>query len=142
MPQRAYEARALGVHSATPTMTAARPAPDAVLLPVGFDPYRRFSRRFEEAVRSIAPQVQDVGIDGVHAQVSSIDGDAAAKLLAKLASDMNTPDGVTVLTMADGPTRIRPMPARKVNDIGCKVTARLASLGIDTVGQIAARDPA
>jgi len=161
-----YEARAFGVHSAMPTMKAARLAPDAVLLPVDFELYRRFSQLFKDAVRTIAPQVQDVGIDEVYADVSSIDGDAQAiaqriraavreasgltcsvgiapnKLLAKLASDMNKPDGVTVLTMADVPTRIWPMPSRKVNGIGPKAAARLASLGIDTVGQIAARDPA
>ena len=161
-----YEARALGVHSAMPTMKAARLAPDAVLLPADFELYRRFSRLFKDAVRSIAPQVQDVGIDEVYADVSSIDADAETiaqriraavreasgltcsvgiapnKLLAKLASDMDKPDGLTVLTMADVPSRIWPMPARKVNGIGPKAAEKLASLGIGTVGEIAARDPA
>ena len=161
-----YEARALGVFSAMPTMKAARLAPDAVLLPVDFDLYRRFSRLFKDAVRSVAPEMQDVGIDEVYADLTTIDGESEAlarrikaavhaatgltcsvgvapnKLLAKLSSEMNKPDGVTVLTMADVPTRIWPMPARKINGIGPKASERLATLGIATVGELAARDEA
>jgi DNA polymerase-4 len=161
-----YEARALGVHSAMPTMKAARLAPDAVLLPVDIERYRHYSRRFKEAVRSVAPEVQDVGIDEVYADVSSLAGEAQAiarriqgavreataltcsvgiapnKLLAKLSSEMDKPGGVTVLTMADVPRRLWPMPARQINGIGPKASARLASLGIATVGELAARDEA
>src|SRR5881394_1444871 len=58
-----YEARALGVHSAMGLMKAARLAPDAWLLPTDFDTYRQYSRRFKAAVREIAPQVEESGID-------------------------------------------------------------------------------
>src|SRR5512145_969852 len=54
-----YEARALGVGSAMGLMKAAQRAPEAVLLPVDFDRYRLYSRRFKEAVRAIAPKIQD-----------------------------------------------------------------------------------
>ena len=50
-----YAARAFGVHSGLGLMKAAALAPDAVLLPVDFDEYRKYSRRFKEAVRAIAP---------------------------------------------------------------------------------------
>ena len=58
-----YEARALGVHSGMGLMKAAQLAPDALLLPADFDRYRLYSRRFKDAVRTLAPQVEDRGID-------------------------------------------------------------------------------
>jgi DNA polymerase IV len=159
-----YEARALGVHSGMPSMKAARLAPDAVLLPVNFELYRRYSRMFKDAVRSISAVIQDVGIDEVYADVTELCDDshtiadrlksavraatgltcsvgiAPNKLLAKLSSDMQKPDGITVLTMLDLPSRIWPMQARRINGIGPKAAAKLESLGILTIGEIAARD--
>ncbi len=161
-----YEARAFGIHSGMPTMKAARLAPDAVLLPVNFDLYRKYSRLFKDAVRSVSPVIQDIGIDEVYTDVTALEGDsddiarrlkaavfdataltcsvgiAPNKLLAKLSSDMQKPAGITVLTMADVPSRIWPLQARRVNGIGPKAAARLATLGITTIGQIAARDEA
>jgi DNA polymerase-4 len=67
-------------------------------------------------------------------------GVAPNKLLAKLSSDMNKPDGVTVLTMEDVPARVWPLPARRINGIGPKAAGKLTSLGISTIGEIAARD--
>ena len=64
------------------------------------------------------------------------------KLLAKIASELDKPDGLTVLTAADVPARIWPLPVRRINGIGPKAAGRLASLGITTVGQLAAQDPA
>jgi len=159
-----YEARALGVHSGMPSMKAARLAPDAFLLPVDVDLYRRFSRLFKDAVRSISPVIQDVGIDEVYADLTPLEGESSAialrikaavleatgltcsigiapnKLLAKLSSDMNKPDGVTVLGMEDVPARVWPMPARRINGIGPKANEKLAALGISTIGEIAACD--
>jgi nucleotidyltransferase/DNA polymerase involved in DNA repair len=65
---------------------------------------------------------------------------APNKLLAKIRSDMDKPDGLTLLTPADIPTRIWPLSLRKVNGIGPKATERLATLGIATVGDLAAAD--
>jgi DNA polymerase-4 len=64
------------------------------------------------------------------------------KLLSKIASELDKPDGLTVLTMADVPLRIWPLAVRKINGIGPKAGARLVSLGIRTIGELAARDRA
>src|SRR5947209_7683748 len=67
-----YEARALGVHSAMGLMKAARLAPDAWLLPTDFDTYRQYSRRFKAAVREIAPQVEESGIDEIYIDLTDV----------------------------------------------------------------------
>ncbi|MFM0395570.1 DNA polymerase IV [Paraburkholderia phytofirmans] len=157
-----YEARALGVHSGMPTMQAARLAPDAILLPVNFDLYRTYSRLFKDAIRSVSPTIEDVGIDEVYADLSLLNDDseqiarklksavfeatnltcsvgiAPNKLLAKLCSDIQKPDGITILRLEDLQARIWPMAARKINGIGPKANAKLTSLGITTIGEIAA----
>jgi DNA polymerase-4 len=165
-----YEARALGVFSAMGTMKAAQLAPDAVLLPVDFDEYRRYSRLFKAAVRAIAPVVEDRGIDEIYIDLTDLPGaslDAGAsaarrlkqavrdatgltcsigvtpnKLLSKLASELDKPDGLTLLDPAGIPARIWPLPARKLNGIGPKASEKLAHLGLHTLGDIAAADPA
>ena len=157
-----YEARALGVHSGMPTMKAARLAPDAILLPVNFDLYRKYSNLFKEAIRSVSPIIESAGIDEVYADISFLDDESTAiayrlkaavfeatkltcsvgiapnKLLAKLSSDMQKPDGFTILKMEDLPSRVWPMAVAKINGIGPKANAKLASLGITTIGEVAA----
>jgi DNA polymerase IV len=64
------------------------------------------------------------------------------KLLAKIASELDKPDGLTVLTEADIPGRIWPLPVRRINGIGPKAGAKLADLGIRTIGELAATDRA
>lgn len=165
-----YEARALGVFSAMGTMKAAQLAPEAILLPVDFDEYRRYSRMFKAAVREIAPKVEDRGIDEIYIDLTEVPGaldDAGLgvgrrlkqavfaatgltcsigitpnKLLSKLCSELDKPDGLTLLGFEDIPARIWPLAARKVNGIGPKASERLAGLGLHTVGDIAAADPA
>src|SRR5262245_17007996 len=81
-----YEARAFGVHSGMALMRAAKKAPDALLLPADSDEYRRYSRAFKEAVRAIAPEVEDRGIDEIYVDLSALvaSGDwARAKELAQ-----------------------------------------------------------
>jgi DNA polymerase-4 len=176
-----YEARALGVHSAMGLMKAARLAPDAWLLPTDFDAYRRCSRQFKDAVRAIAPQVEESGIDEIYVDLTEIDvpprslaadEDATAagararrvaqaikdavrqatglscsigvtpnKLLSKIASELDKPDGLTVLSADDVPARVWPLPARKINGVGPKTAARLEALGIGTIGELARADP-
>ncbi len=61
-----YEARALGVHSGMGLMKAAQLAPGALLLPADFDEYRRYSRMFKDAVRTLAAEIEDRGIDEIY----------------------------------------------------------------------------
>lgn len=159
-----YEARALGVFSAMGMMKAAQLAPDAVLLPVDFDSYRHYSRLFKKAVAGIAPLIEDRGIDEIYIDLSEHEeetralatriknavneatglscsiGVAPNKLLAKICSDLEKPNGLTILTMADVPTRIWPLPARKINGIGPKAAEKLTALGILTIGDLARTD--
>src|SRR5436309_4036992 len=165
-----YEARALGAHSGMGVMKAAQLAPQAVLLPVDFEQYRKYSRLFKAAVRSIAPLVEDRGIDEIYLDLTDLPGaqhdggrtvaqalkravrDATGlgcsigvtpnKLLSKICSDLDKPDGLTVLGHADIPARIWPLPAKKINGIGPKATEKLAGFGIHTIGELAAADPA
>ncbi len=74
-----YEARALGVFSGMGLMKAAKLAPDAVLLPADFDAYRRHSRIFKDAVRAIAPQVEDRGIDEIYIDLTELVAERAAE---------------------------------------------------------------
>ncbi|MCW7538676.1 DNA polymerase IV [Aquabacterium sp. A7-Y] len=171
-----YEARALGVHSGMGLMKAAALAPEAVLLPVDFDEYRRYSRLFKAAVTAIAPHMEDRGIDEIYLDLGELPGvrDAVGddplggvravaqsikdavraatglscsiavtpnKLLSKLGSDLDKPDGLTLVTEADIPTRIWPLPAKRINGIGPKANEKLAALGIHTIGELAAADP-
>ena len=170
-----YAARDLGVHSGMGLMKAALRAPQAVLLPVDFEQYRVYSRRFKAAVAEVASVIEDRGIDEIYIDLSEHPGaqDAVGhdplggvravaldiknnvkrctglncsigvtpnKLLSKIASDLDKPDGLTILTMDDLASRIWPLPVRRINGIGPKAGAQLAALGLETVGQIAAQD--
>ena len=74
-----YEARALGVNSGMGLMKAAKLAPDALLLPADFDEYRRLSRLFKEAVRALAPEIEDRGIDEIYIDITRLVEDSAAE---------------------------------------------------------------
>jgi DNA polymerase-4 len=170
-----YAARDLGVHSGMGLMKAALRAPQAVLLPVDFDQYRAYSRRFKAAVAEVAPVIEDRGIDEIYIDLTEQPGaqDAVGhdphggvraialdiknnvrratglscsigvtpnKLLSKIASDLDKPDGLALLTHEDVPERIWPLPVRRINGIGPKASARLDALGIHTIGELAGRE--
>lgn len=159
-----YEARALGVFSAMGTMKAAKLAPNAILLPADFEAYRRYSSAFKKAVAEIAPLIEDRGIDEIYIDLSHHTENtfelasrikqlvreatqltcsicvAENKLLAKIGSELDKPDGLTILTRADIPTRIWPLPVGKVNGVGPKTAARLNELNILTIGDLARTD--
>ncbi len=82
--------------------------------------------------------------DAVHVAtgLSCSMGIAANKLLAKIASDLDKPDGLTVVTPSQVATRVWPLPARKINGIGPKAAAKLEALGVHTIGELARADPA
>lgn len=69
-------------------------------------------------------------------------GVAPNKLIAKMASEFNKPKGISVVTEGDLQTLIWPLPCRKINGIGPKTDAKLQALGIATIGELAAREPA
>lgn len=160
-----YEARALGVHSGMGLMKAAALAPEAILLPAHFEAYSKASRAFKAAVAEITPFIEDRGIDEIYLDLTEVPGEShelaqrlkAAvkeatgltcsigitpnKLLSKLASELQKPDGVTILGYEDIPTRIWPLPCRAINGIGPKATARLDAFHIHTIGDLAKAEP-
>ena len=160
-----YAARAFGVRSGMGLMKAAQLAPDAILLPGAYETYSRVSRTFKAAVAEIAPCIEDRGIDEIFIDLTEIEGktqelaqrlkDAVRtatglscsigvtpnKLLAKIASELQKPDGLTVLGLEDIPTRIWPLPCSAINGIGPKATAKLEGFQIRTIGELAAADP-
>jgi DNA polymerase-4 len=164
-----YAARKFGVGSAMGLMKAAKLCPEAILLPVDFDEVRRISRLFKRTITDIAPVMQDNGIDEVYIDLTDVPGSdedggrtlarliqqrifeatrltcsigiAPNKLLAKLASEFEKPNGISVVTMDDLATRIWPLACRKVNGIGPRSDEKLQRLGIHTMGDLAARDP-
>ena len=157
-----YEARKYGIHSAMPLKTAYKLCPQAVFLPVDMDEYARVSEIFKSVLRQFSPVMEDVGIDEAFLDLSEIDmsseaiareikekimkatgltcslGIAPNKLLAKMASEIQKPDGVTVITDKDIESRIWPLPARKLWGVGPKTEAHLKEFSIHTIGEIAA----
>lgn len=161
-----YEARALGVFSAMGLMKAAQKAPNAILLPANFDAYRQYSRLFKQAVATVSDRIENRGIDEIYIDLSHLSQPSAElaallqqrvyaatglscsigispnKLLAKIASDLNKPNGFYLLESAQVPQVVWPLSVAKINGIGPKAQAKLADLGVSTVGQLAAKDPA
>src|ERR1700682_2358933 len=82
-----YEARVFGVHSGMGLMKAAQLAPDAVRLPTDFDEYRRYSHRFKAAVRAIAPEVEDSGIDEIYIDLTGVEPPGDDRELREPATD-------------------------------------------------------
>ncbi len=163
-----YPARQFGIGSAMGLMKAAKLCPQALILPVDFDEYRRYSRMFKQVIAEIAPVMEDRGVDEVYIDFTDIPGGqreggrvlarliqksileatgltcsigvAPNKLLAKMASEFDKPNGISVVHESDLRTRIWPLPCRKVNGIGPKADEKLQRFGIRTVGELAARE--
>jgi DNA polymerase-4 len=157
-----YEARAFGIRSAMPLRTAHKLCPQAVFLPVDFEAYQRYSEKFKAVMRSVSPLLEDRGIDEAFLDITGIDrpsadiareikariraetgltcsiGIAPNKLLAKMASELDKPDGLTILTERDVESRIWPLGVRKLPGIGPKTEVRLAAIGVRTIGELAA----
>jgi len=157
-----YEARGYGIHSAMPLITAYKLCPEAVFLPVDYTEYSRVSGIIKARLMEVTTLLEDVGIDEVFLDISQLPGSpeniaqkikktvfdatgltcsigiAPNKLLAKIASDMQKPDGITIITGADIETCIWPLPARKLWGVGPKTEAHLKTLKINTIGELAA----
>lgn len=163
-----YAARQFGVGSAMGLMKAAKLCPDAILLPVDFERYRYFSRTFKAVITDIAPLMEDRGVDEVYIDFTDVPGGqreggrvlarliqksileatgltcsigvAPNKLIAKMASEFNKPNGISIVCEEDLQTLIWPLPCRKINGIGPKADEKLKAQGIETIGQLAERD--
>jgi DNA polymerase-4 len=163
-----YPARQFGVGSAMGMMKAARLCPQAIVLPVDFEEVRRYSRLFKATIAEIAPVIEDRGVDEVYIDFTDVPGGqreggralarliqrailektgltcsigvAPNKLIAKMASEFNKPNGISVLYEADVQAKIWPLPVRKINGIGPKAEVKLAKLHLHTIGDIAAQD--
>jgi DNA polymerase-4 len=138
------------------------------LLPVDFDQYRHYSQRFKSIITDIAPVMENRGVDEVYIDFTHVPGGqreggrvlarliqkaifddtgltcsvgvAPNKLLAKMASEFNKPNGISIVEPEDLQTMIWPLPCRKINGIGPKAEAKLAAQGIHTIGDLAQRD--
>jgi DNA polymerase-4 len=163
-----YAARQFGVGSAMGMMKAARLCPQAIVLPVDFEEVRRYSRLFKSTIAEIAPVMEDRGVDEVYVDFTDVPGGqreggralarliqravhqatgltcsigvAPNKLIAKMASEFNKPNGISIVYEEDVQTKIWPLPVRKINGIGPKAEVKLARLHLHTIGDIAAQD--
>lgn len=161
-----YEARPYGVRSAMPSSTARRLCPDAVWTHGRFDRYREVSNAIMAILRSETPHVQQVSIDEAFLDVTptavnrehpvrvaqriqrrveelgvtcSI-GAGTSKTIAKIASDMDKPRGLTVVYPGSERDFLAPLPVRVMSGIGASVEEKLRSRGIRTLGQLADAD--
>jgi len=155
-----YEARRYGVGSAMPASRARRLCPDAVFLPPDFTTYREMSRRMMDLVRAHVERVEVVGLDEAYLDLAGLYSPRTAmrrliaeirastqltcsvgigpnKLVAKVASDAEKPAGFVVLTREQACARFASSPPGLVPGIGPKTAARLAELGLTTLGALA-----
>ncbi len=163
-----YAARQFGIGSAMGLMKAAKLCPQAILLPVDFAEYRRYSRAFKDIILDIAPLMEDRGVDEVYIDFTEVPGGqreggrvlarliqktifqqtgltcsvgvAPNKLLAKMASEFNKPNGLAIVFEEDLQSKIWPLACRKINGIGPKADEKLQALGIRSIGELAQKE--
>src|ERR671915_808682 len=156
-----YEARRFGIFSATPAERARRLCPQAVFIPPDFDHYRARSRELMAVLHDHVERVEVVGLDEAYLDLSEFDRPRAAarrvkaaitertglgcsigigpnKLVAKVASDADKPDGFVELTAQQARERFAEASPALVPGIGPKTVARLGELGIATLARLGA----
>jgi len=158
-----YEARKFGVHSAMPMSKAVRLCPDAVILQVRMKRYAELSRQIHTIFEKYTEQIEPISLDEAFLDVTGslklfgnaekigIDiknqimeqlglvasvGIAPNKFLAKLASDLNKPDGFVVITEENKQLILDPLPVSKIWGVGKVTEKALRSEGINTIGQL------
>jgi DNA polymerase IV len=154
-----YEARRFGIFSATPAERARRLCPDAIFVPPDFEHYRARSRELMAVLRSHVDRVEVVGLDEAYLDLTGLDRHRSAarrvkdavrnetgltcsvglgpnKLVAKVASDAEKPDGFVELTAEEARIRFAEASPGLVPGIGPKTVARLGQLGIATLGRL------
>ena len=164
-----YEARRFGVGSAMPISQAWRLCPHAVYLHPDIDKYAGESKLVMEILRRVTDVVEPVSIDEAfldvtgsaramgdgatiarrlkdairaERQLTASVGVASSKLVAKIASDMQKPDGLVVVPAGEEAAFLAPLPVRRLWGVGPKMEEQLAKLGVVTIGDLAALDPA
>jgi DNA polymerase-4 len=158
-----YEARPFGCHSAQPMAVAKRLCPHAIVVPTRFERYREVSEQMFAILESFTPIVQPLSIDEAFLDVSGSErlhgngvdiarklkqrvreqlcltasvGVAPNKFLAKLASDLEKPDGLTVIDESNVDAILPPLPVTKIWGIGPKTAKQLESMCIRTIGDL------
>lgn len=158
-----YEARPFGVRSAMPALRAARLCPDAVFVPPDFARYKAVSRQVREIFLRHTALVEPLSLDEAYLDVTAplvpspsatataqmiraqireetgltaSAGVAPNKFLAKIASDWNKPDGLFVVKPSQVAAFLAPLPVGRVPGVGRVMQARLAELGVATVGDL------
>ena len=161
-----YEAREFGVHSAMPMRSAVRLCPQGIIVPPRFERYREFSRRVMEIFHSLTDVVEPLSLDEAYLDITgpveagqaplavALDlksrvreetgltlsvGVGASKSVAKIASDLNKPDGLVVVPPGEDRDFLAPLPVAKLWGIGPKTAQRLNSEGIHTIGDLASQ---
>lgn len=161
-----YEARVFGVRSAMPASTAKRLCPQAIWTHGHFDRYREMSNKIMDILRAETPHVQQVSIDEafldvtpttvnrehpvtvarrIQARVEELGvtcsiGVGTSKTIAKIASDMDKPRGLTVVYPGGERDFLAPLPVRTMSGIGAAAEEKLRTRGIRTLGQLANAD--
>lgn len=158
-----YEARKFGIHSAMPTYQALQLCPGVIVKEGDFAYYEVLSRSFFAYVRRFSPLVEEASVDECYVDLTkplknardpiqyltdfqngllseiglkcSI-GVAPTKWLAKMASDMKKPMGITVLRRRDLPEKLYPLPIESFWGIGKKSTPKLRAMGVNTIGDL------
>ena len=163
-----YEARSFGVRSGMPISRAWKLCPQAVYLPVNYKLYTQVSNEIMEILRKHADKFEQWGIDEAFLDITSkvrdcIEAEALAhkikkevvgktgltcsigigmnKLVAKIASDFQKPDGLTVIKQDEVEKFLAPLPVRRLLWVGRKTEQKLGNMGIKTIGDLARYDP-
>lgn len=158
-----YEARKFGIHSAMPVFQAKQLCPQVIILPGRREKYAADSRRLMDILSRFSPLVEPVSIDEAYVDIHGCDalfgspeeiglkikaavfrelaltcsiGIAPVRFLAKIASDMNKPDGMTLIRRQDMENVIRALPIDRVPGVGVQAMKQMASLQIQTLGDI------
>lgn len=159
-----YEARAFGIKSGMPLVTAKKKCKELIVVEHHGSLYRQYSNQFMAVIQRFTPIIEPVSIDEAFADMSEtikqyqrpldlavslqdmvktttgLDcsiGIAPNRFLAKMASDMKKPRGITILRKRDVPSRLWPLPISEMQWIGKKSTPKLKALGIHTIGDLA-----
>ncbi|MBP2641809.1 MAG: polymerase [Firmicutes bacterium] len=163
-----YEARRFGVHSAMPMTEAQRRCPNGIYLPGDHRKYARISMQIMKILENFSPLVEPLSLDEAFLDVSGMDwlyhdpvdiakkiqeriyqdlqltasaGVAPNKFLAKMASEMKKPNGLTVIRPGEEAAAIANLPIRRLWGVGETTAGVLSKAGIETIGQLAKADP-